>query len=309
MYKGFLVDKSLVGKDIHFEESCSSCHKGDEKGATRKIAHRGLVAKPSENLETCEKCHEDITKLFRTSLHYTTEGQRHGVADRFSQNELKVFNEKVFEKSCRSCHASCGDCHVKAPIETSLKNIKVRVRKRFRWITKQINCFKQFEPKTPRRYAGGETHIFLGRQYRLKIIKDKEDGVKLKGAYFFVTTADPHDRQKIKNLLDTWYKYHARLIFTRRLEICLRAAKRLSIPSPNIKMRKLRKRWGSCGSFGDIILNTDLVKTPLYCIDYVIMHELCHKKIPYHNKKFYQLLAKYMPDWEKRKRRLEMAII
>lgn len=198
---------------------------------------------------------------------------------------------------------------VKAPVGTSLENIKIRVRKRFRWIMKQINYFKQFEPKTPRRYAGGETHIFLGRQYRLKIIKDKEEDVKLKGAYFFITTADPHDRKKIKNLLDAWYTDHARSIFTKRLETCLHSAKKLIIPSPNIKLRKLQKRWGSCGSSGDIILNTELVKTPLYCIDYVIMHELCHKKIPYHNKRFYQLLGKYMPDWEKRKRRLEMAAI
>jgi len=198
---------------------------------------------------------------------------------------------------------------VRAPAGTSLRDIKIRVQKRFRWIIKQINYFKQFEPKIPRRYVGGETHIFLGRQYRLKIIKDKEEDVKLKGAYFFVMTADPHDRQKIKNLLDAWYKDHARSIFTKRLAICLHSAKKLGMPVPNIKLRKFRKRWGSCSSSGDIMLNTELVKTPLYCIDYVIMHELCHKKIPYHNKRFYQLLGKYMPDWEKRKRRLEMAVI
>ncbi|MDD5008905.1 MAG: hypothetical protein PHC68_10980, partial [Syntrophorhabdaceae bacterium] len=71
MYKGFLIDKSLIGKDIHFEESCTSCHKGNEKGPTRAAAHKGLVAQPSKNLGTCETCHEDITKPFRTSLHYT----------------------------------------------------------------------------------------------------------------------------------------------------------------------------------------------------------------------------------------------
>lgn len=116
MYKAFLVDRSLIGKDIHFEEGCTSCHKGDGKGPTRAAAHKGLVARPSKNLEACEQCHEDIAKLFKASLHYTTEGQRHGVSGRFSQKELKVFNEKVFEQSCRSCHASCGDCHVKAPV-------------------------------------------------------------------------------------------------------------------------------------------------------------------------------------------------
>jgi len=116
MYKAFLVDKALIGKDIHFEESCSSCHKGNEKGPTRAAAHKGLVARPSKSMEACEKCHDNITGPFKTALHYTSEGQRHGVAGRFSKGELKVFNEKVFEQSCRSCHASCGDCHVKAPV-------------------------------------------------------------------------------------------------------------------------------------------------------------------------------------------------
>lgn len=116
MYKGFLIDKSILGKDIHFDEGCGSCHRGNEKGATKETAHKGLVTRPSNQPDTCGKCHEDIAKPFKTSLHFTTEGQRHGVSGRFSQKELKTFNEKVFEKSCRTCHASCGDCHVKAPI-------------------------------------------------------------------------------------------------------------------------------------------------------------------------------------------------
>ena len=116
MYKAFLVDISLIEKDMHFKESCTFCHKGNGRGATRDAAHKGLVARPSDNLETCEMCHEDITKPFKNALHYTTEGQRQGIAGRFSQNELNIFNDKVFEGSCRSCHASCGDCHVKAPV-------------------------------------------------------------------------------------------------------------------------------------------------------------------------------------------------
>ncbi len=71
----------------------------------------------------------------------------------------------------------------------------------------------------------------------------------------------------------------------------------------------MAKRWGSCSKSGDILLNTNLVKTPLYCIDYVIMHELCHLKFHTHSDRYYNLLSKYMPDWEKRKERLEKATI
>ena len=115
MYKGFLVDKNLLAKDPHFGAGCASCHKGDEKADKKETAHKGVVKRPSDDLSTCASCHDGIAKTYKTSLHYTTAGQKHGISKRMSPAELKVFNEKVFEQSCRSCHASCGDCHVKGP--------------------------------------------------------------------------------------------------------------------------------------------------------------------------------------------------
>jgi hypothetical protein len=116
MYKGFLVDKALLTKDPHFANGCGPCHKGDEKATAKETAHKGLVPRPSEDLSLCAQCHEPIAASYKTSLHYTTAGLKHGVSGRLSEPEKKVFADKVFEKSCRTCHASCGDCHVKSPI-------------------------------------------------------------------------------------------------------------------------------------------------------------------------------------------------
>lgn len=198
---------------------------------------------------------------------------------------------------------------VKVPKGTAPEVIRGRITKRARWIRRHIDYFRKFELCTPsRRYVGGETHLFLGRQYRLKIKKqdnqDKND-VKLKGAYFHVMTPDPDDTQKVKNLLNEWYKERALTIFSRRLEECYIRSKKLNVPFPNIRLRKMSKRWGSCSKSGDILLNTALVKASVYCIDYVIMHELCHLKVHTHNNEYFKLLSKYMPDWEKRKERLE----
>jgi thiosulfate/3-mercaptopyruvate sulfurtransferase len=115
MYKGYVVDKQLIGKDPHFKMGCAVCHRGNAAVMKKDDAHQGLVKKPSDNLNICGMCHKDIAEKYKKSLHYTTIGQRNGVMGRFSKAELKDFDEKVFEKSCRSCHASCGDCHVKAP--------------------------------------------------------------------------------------------------------------------------------------------------------------------------------------------------
>jgi hypothetical protein len=116
LYKGYLVDKRLLDKDPHFQSGCPSCHKGDAKGQTKEAAHKGLASRPSDNITVCAECHEPIAKSYKTSLHYTTAGLAHGISGRLSPGEKRVFDEKVFDKSCRSCHASCGDCHVKSPV-------------------------------------------------------------------------------------------------------------------------------------------------------------------------------------------------
>lgn len=203
-----------------------------------------------------------------------------------------------------------GRVVVKAPKGTLLETIRSRVVRRARWIGKQINYFRQFEPRTPsRRYVGGETHLFLGRQYRLKIRKGSNAEIKLKGAYFYVMTPEPDNTEKVKELLDEWYKEHARTVFSKRLDACYLRAKRLHILFPKLRLRRMLKRWGSCSKAGDILLNTALVKASVYCIDYVIMHELCHLKVHTHDNGYFKLLSRYMPDWEKRKEMLEKVFV
>lgn len=198
---------------------------------------------------------------------------------------------------------------VKAPRGMLLEDIRGRVKRRARWIIKQTNYFRQFEPRTPaRRYLGGESHLFLGRQYRLKITKRRDEGVKLRGAFFWISALAPEDTQSIKDLLEEWYKDHAQTVFARRLNECYARARKLNVPFPEISVRQMIRRWGSCGRNGTITLNTSLVKAPVYCIDYVIMHELCHLKVHTHNNGYYRVLSKYMPDWEKRKERLEQVL-
>jgi len=78
------------------------------------------------------------------------------------------------------------------------------------------------------------------------------------------------------------------------------------IPNPVARFQKMEKRWGSCSRKGTIVLNTELAKASVPCIDYVLFHELCHLKFPHHGKEFYGLLARFVPDWRNWKERLEM---
>ena len=71
----------------------------------------------------------------------------------------------------------------------------------------------------------------------------------------------------------------------------------------------MNNRWGSCTNNGKMILNTELIKAPRPCIEYVIKHELCHLVYRNHTKAFYELLSNEMPEWEKWKNKLEQIMI
>lgn len=117
------------------------------------MAHRDMEKRPSGNLKVCEECHGEIVATYKKSLHYTTIGQRNRVVERFSKAETKIFDEKVFEKSCRVCHASCGDCHVKAP---SISGISVGLIQGHRFV-------KRDEGKTCAFCHGGRVYPeFIG---------------------------------------------------------------------------------------------------------------------------------------------------
>lgn len=128
--------------------------------------------------------------------------------------------------------------------------------------------------------------------------------VKLVGRFFQVRHSDRDD--EIGCLLEDWYLNHAKSVFTNRLRQCQKNCRTLELPNAlTVTVRKMARRWGSCTQVGNISLNIDLVKTPVYCIDYVIIHEMCHLKIHNHSPAFYRLLTRCMPDWEKRKAKLD----
>jgi predicted metal-dependent hydrolase len=195
---------------------------------------------------------------------------------------------------------------VKAPLGKSLDAVLTRVKKHAPWIIKQRDYFERFQPLQPEReYVSGETHYYLGRQYRLKVVKSDNNSTKLIGKYLWVHIPTNSSKSKIKNLVQGWYEEHGKAILENRLLACLKSARLVGIPIPKVKYRRMRKRWGSCDPSHTIALNIELVKAPFHCIDYVITHELCHLKHKNHSQVFYRLLSRLMPDWEKRKERLE----
>ena len=192
---------------------------------------------------------------------------------------------------------------VKAPVDISMEKIKEKLRKKAPWIIKQQSFFLSFHPKTPaRKYIGGETHLYLGRQYRLKISVSKFESVKLKGKFIVVSTSN---KSRVKQLLHEWYLQNAKAKFHSIALPLIDKFKKHRVEPSSIVLRDMPTRWGSCTPKGKIILNPELIKAPKGCIQYVIIHELCHLIHHDHTQKFVDLQTKEMKDWGKWKSKLE----
>lgn len=218
----------------------------------------------------------------------------------------------TFEKQERLSITVHPDCSVtaKAPVDTSLKLIETRLKRRCRWISTQVAYFEGHQPLPAlRQYISGETHYYLGRQYRLRIRCGDKARVRLIGRFFEMELPYPKDRGKAESLLQSWYGDHSRLILGSRLALFLPDFRARGTVVPKIRYRRIKKRWGSCSPNGIVVLNTELAKAPLHCIDYVIIHELCHLFHQHHDQGFYRLLRRVLPDWEKRKERLEKVLL
>ena len=198
----------------------------------------------------------------------------------------------------------------KAPLDHSLDEVQTKLKKRASWMAQQLEYFDQYHPILPeRQFVSGETHYYLGRQYRLKVMPGSENDVKLIGKYFVLTTTQPENPERKQQILHDWYTSHARVFIQNRVKLFTDRLIELSAKTPEIKYRRMNKRWGSCTPSGVITFNTELIKAPTHCIDYVVLHELCHLVHEGHNVKFYHLLDVLMPDWKKRKERLEKVIL
>ena len=196
---------------------------------------------------------------------------------------------------------------VRAPLGTTLQAIRERIVKRGAWIQKAWREFELYLPaQPPRRYINGETHRYLGRQYRLRAEQGNDNCVKCLRGYFWVTTRAEPEPEQVKELMENWYRTHAQRVFYERLAECCKLASLEGIICPPITIRTMKTRWGSCSSRGRVTLNLELIKASKECIDYVILHELCHLKIPSHGLTFWRLMAKLMPDYEERKRKLNL---
>lgn len=197
---------------------------------------------------------------------------------------------------------------LKCPVDCDQERIQKFLKKKWRWMDKQISYFKKYKKaSSEKEFISGESFLYLGRQYKLSVKKSKEDSVALKyGRLLLSTTKDVDNKRYNKKLLEGWYLKRTEEIFNKEYRKVLKDFDYDF--EPKLSIRKMSRRWGSFLSSKKIILNPKLVQASKECIDYVITHEMCHMKYKNHDKKFYNLLKSKIDNWEEIKEKLELRL-
>lgn len=202
-----------------------------------------------------------------------------------------------------------GEVQVIAPDDASNEAIHGAVIKRAKWIWDAlVACRSQQEFVQSKDYVSGEMQFYLGKRYVLKVEEDFAAGPKIKmtRGKLLVTLSqfDEHKAARVKTLVTHWYRANAERVFNERL-IQLLPETQWVKGVPFLRVLPMQKQWGSCSARGSLLLNPHLIKAPKDCIDYVILHELCHIAEHNHSDRFWRLLTQVMPNWKAVKQRLD----
>ena len=197
-----------------------------------------------------------------------------------------------------------GQIRVAAPESMTETAIRMAVIHRIPWIRKQQANFAKQVRQSTREMISGETHYLWGRRYRLEVIEldtiqNIAHSVKLKGGKLILiisTGTSTADKSKILN------EYYRTRLKARAPDLIHKWSEQIDVTASGWQVQKMKTKWGSCNiEEGRILLNLELAKKPLLCLEYIIVHELLHFKERQHNDRFKALLDTHMPDWRSRR--------
>lgn len=204
-----------------------------------------------------------------------------------------------------------GFVKVSAPFGVTESEIDEIVNNKLSWILKKQEELKRIyrEKNVDRKFEDGEKISFLGREYRLKIVKTKKD-IKPEVVidndnmiiYINEKFIDKDTKENIRKLLKKWFIERFREIAAKRIE---KYSILIGVTPSKITIREQKTRWGSCSSKGSINLNWKLVMAPMEVVDYVIVHELCHMIEMNHSREYWNIVSSVMPDYKKYKKWLK----
>lgn len=201
-----------------------------------------------------------------------------------------------------------GEVYVSANDSVSVAAVDEFVANKGEYILKALNEFRELEdyrPK-PKKFISGETFYIQGRGLRLKVSQSRNESISTDGVYIYLNVKDTDDFRKKHRMVTKYMDCQCKIVFGEILAELYPQFRKYGIEMPVLRIRDMETRWGSClAEKGVITLNKRLLRAPRHCIEYVVMHELCHFVYSNHTKQFYDFLTMFMPDWKERKMLLD----
>lgn len=219
----------------------------------------------------------------------------------------------VVHKPVKHLHLSVlppnGKVRVTAPLDVKDDQVRVFLTTKLAWIRKQQAKFLGQRRQTKRKYLSGETYYFLGQPYRLRVEKTTGKAeILLKGKDTMLLKIEPKASvERKERVLTEWYRTQLKELLA---SLIPKWQKKIGVEPKHLRIQHMKTRWGTCNSESErILLNLELIKKPIECIEYVLVHEWLHLIEPSHNENFTKLLTKHFPKWKHTKEELNLFIL
>ena len=196
-----------------------------------------------------------------------------------------------------------GRVLVIAPERIATARLDAIVARKAEWIVRRLRrAACHAPPASPREFVSGESVLYLGRHYRLKVDPRATGEAKLRGGWLHVPAlGEVQKTAHVRAALVSWLRRHAVERLPERVEAWRSKA---GVPMPRVIVANQQKRWGSCNQHGTIRLNWRIIQAPMRLIDYVVVHELVHLRHRGHSRSYWQAVRQVMPDYERRREEL-----
>jgi predicted metal-dependent hydrolase len=193
-----------------------------------------------------------------------------------------------------------GNIELRVPKETKDIQIQKLLEDKHDWIiTKQREMKEKTKGFKEKEYKEGEAFLYLGRQIPIRIIEDVEhkgEEVVLKGDELHIYLIE-FEELKVQQLLKRFYYKQCKALVEERIRIY---QPNFKVKPKSVKISDNKKTWGTCNNHRELTFNWKLSMAPIDVIDYVVLHEMCHLVHLNHDRSFWRLLGKFIPDYEEK---------
>jgi len=189
---------------------------------------------------------------------------------------------------------------IRAPLRCKDNEISVFFKKYRNWVENKLHESRKFPGLSDSQYRDDGFLWLLGKSLSISVKKSNSNRIAHRDDRLIVYQTDVADSSKTFRMINKWKRNYALAIFQNRLAFWFEQFP-LQLKDYQIRLRKMKRQWGNCNHLGVITINSQLVRYPESCIDYVLVHELTHLKYLHHGRAFYRLLENVMPDWQQHK--------